>query len=237
MKKLIGYFLFLVSSVYLFLALGVFLLISYVIPVEKLDPSLKRIIHYLMKLSFVRTQVDGLENLEPDKGYVFIPNHQSFFDALILVAYIPNYIRGVEIEDHFSWPIYGKFIARFGNIPIDPTSIKKSMASFKKAGEDLENGKSIVVFPEGERTLNGEIGEFKRLPFLFVKETQKDIVPIGISGLYDVLPRGVWWISPGHAKLSIGKPIPYSEYCKTDTKCLVEEVKKQVSNLSGVVVA
>ena len=186
-----------------------------------------------MKLNFVHTEVEGLEHLEQEKGYVFIPNHQSFFDALILLAYIPNYIRGVEIEEHFSWPIYGKFIERFGNIPIDPTSIKKSMASFKKAGEDLENGKSIVVFPEGERTLNGEIGEFKRLPFLFAKETQKDIVPIGISGLYDVLPRGASWISPGRAKLVIGKPIPYNEYCKTDTKRLAEEVKQQVCSLSA----
>ncbi len=179
----------------------------------------------------MKVEAEGLEKIDPKKSYIFIPNHVSFADPFVLNAYIPNMIRGIETSKHFKWPLYGQFIKRYGNIPIDQRSIRKSLKSFEKAQNYLKNGKSIVVFPEGERSHTGEVAPFKRLPFLLTQRAGVDIVPVGLSGLYSFLNRHTFIMHPGKAKIKFGDVIPYEEIMHKDTKVLKEEVRQKVIDL------
>ncbi|HAN79313.1 MAG TPA: hypothetical protein DCQ31_16860 [Bacteroidales bacterium] len=231
MKLIFSYLLLVQNFIIFVVSVLVLYPLSFIVKVEKLEPLVRRLFRFILKANFIKSEVFGIEQLDPAKSYLIIPNHQSFFDAILLTASFPNYIRGMEVSDHFDWPVYGKFIKRFGNIPIDQTSVKSSMESFKVAKNYLLIGKSVVVFPEGQRTLDGEIGQFKRLPFLFAKDAQVEIVPVAIKGLYEIMPPGCTKITPGKAQLIIGKPISYEEYKNIDTKLLTEKVRNIIIDM------
>lgn len=105
-------------------------------------------------------------------------NHASLFDIPLLEAYIPTFVRGVEALRQFKWRVYGWAIRRVGNIPIDRKNIHASIKSMKKTEKILKKGQSIVILPEGHRTLDGNLGQFKKLPFHLAKQAGVPIIPI-----------------------------------------------------------
>lgn len=228
---IVGAYCLLAGFLFLAVIIHIALLLSFFVPKEKIDPFLKRAFRLMLRALFVRVEVSGLEKLSAGKSYIFMPNHVSFFDPFVLQAYLPNLIRGIEIESHFRWPIYGYFIKRFGNIPINQKSLRASLESMKQAGEYLQSGKSIVVFPEGSRTESGRLEKFKRMPFLLARETGKDIVPIGMSGLYRLMPRGSLLIRPGKVTLRIGEVIRGSKAKDVDSRELLALTRQQIEQL------
>jgi long-chain acyl-CoA synthetase len=136
----------------------------------------------------------GEENI-PDKGpFILTPNHQSYLDGALVVS-------------PFSWPnlrdtffyakkahvrtLTARFLARHHNIIImDMDTLKDSIQMLASA---LKQGKSIVIFPEGTRTRDGQVGEFKKTFAILSRELNVPIVPVAISGAYEALPRGKSW--------------------------------------------
>lgn len=228
MKYFIGIYCFAISIFYLLIVILLSIVLSFVIPVKTIDPWIKRAFRLYLRLLFIRVEVKNAECLNPEKEYIFMPNHSSFFDPVVLNGFIPNYIRGIEKEAHFSWPVYGYFIRRFGNIPINQKSLKKSLESMRQAENYLCEGKSVVVFPEGTRSSDGRIGRFKRLPFMLAKQAKVPIVPVGVRGLYNVLPRDSFWIQPQKVTLTFGEIIQSETIAASETDELAETVRRRV---------
>jgi len=205
--------------------------LSYFISDNKMDIFLKIAFRILIKLLFVKVRVEGIEKLDKQANYVFIPNHQSFFDGFTLHAFLPNHLRGIEIDFHFNWFIYGKFLKIAGNIPINPNSIKDSLISIKKAAEIMKMGKSYVIFPEGERSQTGKIGEFKRLPFMLAQEANAPIVPVALIGFQELMPAGTWRIKPRTVIIRIGEIINPDEIKRIGTKEIVNYTRNKILNL------
>jgi len=201
---------------------------SFIFPERIYNPWLKKILRFLFVAIGTKVEVEGLENLTPGASYLFMANHVSMFDMPLLGGFLPGITRAVEAHSHSRWPLYGLVMRRLGNIPIERESIHGSVASFRKTLLHLNNGKSMTILPEGHRTLNGEIQAFKKLPFLLAKQIDKGIVPIGISGLFRLKPKGTWIIQPTTLKISFGKVIPKEEIDALSVLELREHVRNEI---------
>lgn len=195
----------------LFIPFGIIILIG---TIRSLTPAFDKFIkagaRFLVRCMFVRVKVEGLENFNRNETYLFMANHVNLLDILILYGYVPNAFRGVELEKHFSWLLYGIILRQIGAIPISHSNPRQALQSLIQAKEVLKSGISIVILPEGGRTLDGNFKPFKNGPFLLAKKAQADIVPVVMIDAYQIMRKGSKQIHPGKMKLRFGKVIPYN---------------------------
>lgn len=143
-----------------------------------------------LKLYF-RLKGEGTENL-PESPFIIAPNHQSFFDGLFVAAYLKNqqmkktYFYAKEKHIRKAWL---KFLANRNNIIIMDVN-KELKLSLQKMAEVLKKGRNIIIFPEGTRTKDGTLGNFKKTFAILSRELNVPVVPVSIKGAFDALPRG-----------------------------------------------
>jgi len=231
MKQIRSAFLWAFFLFYAFNFLIFAIIVTYLFPIEKYNPWLQFLFRLFLKISGIKVEVKGLDNINKNKVYLFMANHVSIFDIALFAGYIPNVFRGIEAERQFEWPIYGYAIKRLGNIPINRKSPTIAMKSINKAVEKIKNGLSILILPEGHRTLTGEMKPFKKLPFLIAKNCEKELVPIGISGLYSLKKKGSWLITPGKVQINFGKPIGIEEINELSIDELKVITKEKIEKL------
>jgi 1-acyl-sn-glycerol-3-phosphate acyltransferase len=166
-------------------------------------------------VSRVKVSVQGLERIDPGAPYVYMANHQSMFDILALLGYLPIQFRWLAKMELFQIPIFGHSMARVGYISIDRSNRKSAIESLKEAARKIAQGVSVVVFPEGTRSLDGEIMSFKKGGFYLAIDSGRPIVPLVIGGSHYVMPKGKLRIRPGRIVLSVNQPIETIPYKKT----------------------
>ena len=175
-----GYF----SAIILILITLILVLVQSLIGNQKLfDPLIRLLCRILPAMFGIRVKTLGLEKLDPEKTYLFMANHVNIFDGFILYGHIPHFIRGVELEDHFSWPVWGTITRRMGNIPISHKNTVEALKSLDTAQTALSMGTSIAILPDGHRTRDGKLQHFMRGPFMRAKNAEVDIKPIGMKCL------------------------------------------------------
>ncbi len=185
------------------------IIFSYFLPPHRYDDRwIKKMSRLLFKLLHSRVIVEGSEKIERNKTYLFMANHVSLFDVPLLAGYIPTFVRAVEAERQHRWLVYGWAVKRYGNISIKRESHHGSIKSIRKAEKVLRSGQSVVILPEGHRTLDGRLRPFKKLPFFLAKQAETPIVPIGLSGLFEMKRKGSWHIHPTTLKIKFGDIIP-----------------------------
>jgi 1-acyl-sn-glycerol-3-phosphate acyltransferase len=207
MKILISIFIWITGILYVLFFLLFALGCTYLFPERIYDPWLKKLMRFLFFLIGTRVEVEGQQYVTPGTTYLFMANHVSLLDPPLLGGFIPGPVRGLEAHVHFSWPLYGWVIKRLGNIPVDRENIQKSIGSYRKVLNLLDSGRSMIILPEGHRTMDGRTKPFKRLPFAMAKQTNRGIIPIGLSGLYHLKRKGSWIIRPSKIKISFGPEI------------------------------
>ena len=164
-------------------------------------------------VSGVRMEVAGLEKLDRKKNYLFIANHQSYYDIIALFVSLPYKLSFVARKNLFSIPFFGWGIRATGHIPIDRSNPAKARKSIEKACHMIESQKrSIFGFPEGTRSATGEVADFKLGLFGLAIKAGIDIVPIAIQGARDVMARDRLLVTPGVIHLRVAEPIRASEY-------------------------
>jgi 1-acyl-sn-glycerol-3-phosphate acyltransferase len=160
-------------------------------------------------LAGTRAQVEGLDRIERGQPYIFAANHQSWFDIFALLAVIPHPFRWLAKEELFRVPVLGLAMEACGAIPIDRRDRHKAFESINQAAERARRGASIFIFPEGTRSMDGMLQEFKAGGFILAIKSQQPIVPVSISGSHKVLPKaGDWRIRPGKIRMTVSDPIP-----------------------------
>ncbi len=231
MKNLRSIFLWSSGLLYGLVFSIITILLSYLIPVQKLDKFIRVSLKLLFKFIFVKVKVEGNSHLDTSKTYLLMANHVSLFDVPLLKAYIPIYFKGIEAHHQFNWPFYGWLIKRLETIPIQRDNIFSSMRSMKKAMIQLNKGISVVILPEGGRTTTGEMMPFKKMPFMLAKKTGVNIVPIGLSGLYKVKSKGNWHITPSTISINFGNPISSEEIANLSLEELLVRVQTDIRKL------
>jgi 1-acyl-sn-glycerol-3-phosphate acyltransferase len=205
--------------------------ISYLLPGRMFHRPVQWMFRWLFRILFIRVRVHGREHLRPKEVSIYMSNHCSMFDLPILVAYIPEYFRGLEAHNQFSWPLWGLAIRRYGNIPMDRGSTFRSLQAIKEARATLDAGTSVVVLPEGHLSLDGSLKEFKKLPFMLACESGVRIIPIGLSGLYKVKRKGSWLISPAKVTIAYGEPISAEVISSLSPESLRDATRKKIADL------
>ena len=179
-----------------------------------------------LALAGLRVQIEGLELLDPEQTYVFMPNHASFLDILLAFAYIPYNFRIITKEKIFWIPFMGWALKRSRQIPMDRTNPRKGLVSLRQASNLLKKGISIVVFPEGTRTINGEIQDFKATLFILPIRAGIPVVPVLIEGTFDTLRRGTILLNPVPLKLTFHHPIPAGSFKDRDRWLYANKVRE-----------
>lgn len=216
--------------------LGTFILLfitlaAVIFPVSVYNKPACALLRVLVRVMGGRVTVEGAEHIDQSQVYLFMANHVSLFDVPILGGYIPIYARGLEAAEQFNYPVLGWFLRAVGNIPIARKNPRASWASMQHAVEELKKGKSIIILPEGTRTLNGQLSPFKKMPFQFAKMAGVPIIPIGLSGLYSFKRRTSWLLHPGSIKVKFGTPVTTADIENQTAESLQRSVREAIQSL------
>lgn len=181
---------------------------------------------------YFRLKGEGIENI-PDGPFILAPNHQSFFDGLFVAVFLKNKLMKQTYfyakEKHIKNKLV-KFVANKHNVIIMDLSDLKT--SLQKMAEVLKRGKNIIIFPEGTRTLSGELGDFKKTFAILSRELNIPIVPVAINGAYDALPRGTNFPKPW-TKINVKflKPVMPENHTYDSLKEIVQNKVSEQLNL------
>lgn len=167
-------------------------------------------------LTFVRVTVTGRENISSGTSYVFVANHQSSYDIFAIYGYLNHNFKWMMKKSLEKIPLVGYSCKRSGHIMVDRSTPQAVRQTIENAERQLKDGMSLVVFPEGSRTLTGKTGRFKRGAFMLASEFNLPIVPVTIDGAYEVMSRKSKMPHWGHITLTIHPPVPApeSEHCQ-----------------------
>jgi len=182
----------------------------------------------LLVICNTKVEVIGSENILRGKPQVFMANHQSDFDILITLAHVPGQFRWIAKKELFAIPVFGQAMKSAGYIEIDRQNHEKAMQSLDLAALRIRQGKSVMTFPEGTRSRNGEIKAFKPGTFYLAIQSGVPIVPITIIGSGDIMPKRSLKIKPGKIKLIIGKPISVQNYTLENRQELINRVRQVI---------
>lgn len=158
-------------------------------------------------IACVRIKVIGRENIDPKTSYVFTANHQGAFDIWSVYGYLNHNFKWMmkkELENIF---MVGWACKCAGNVFVDDSNIAGIRHTIEEAEEQLKDGMSLVIFPEGSRTWDGKMIPFKRGAFMLAAEFRLPVVPITIDGSFRVMPRFTYIIHPSTITITIHKPI------------------------------
>ncbi len=160
-----------------------------------------------LRITGTRVQIQGLENIDPQGSYILVSNHQSTFDIFALLGYLPIQFRWTAKAELFRTPFMGWAMSRIGYIPIERDSPKKAYRSMLRAAEVVRNGVSVIIFPEGTRSPDGNLQPFKKGVFLLALKSRAPILPITIQGTSKIMRKGDWRTYPGQVRIQIDPPI------------------------------
>ncbi len=182
----------------------------------------------LLRACRVKVEIHGIEKIDPAETYVCAANHSSTFDILVLAAHLPFQCRWLAKEELFRIPVFGLALKRAGNIPVNRSNPRKSAASLKRAAEKIRDGASVVIFPEGTRSSDGRIAEFKRGGFTVAVKSGRPILPVSISGAHRIMPTKTLIVNPGTIKIVLGEPVPTHGVGRDEQIGLMDEVRRRI---------
>ena len=215
------------------LILGVLSVISIKISRDKTNFKYysKKRSEFLIKISGVELEINGKENIEDDKNYIFAPNHTSFIDFPVLFISVGKYLVFVAKKELKRIPIFNSILDVSGCVFVDRENTDKAVKSLDKLKKDIENTpRSIVIFPEGTRSESLELGNFKKGAAVLGINTGLPIIPVYIDGSFD------WWnknFRDNYNKIVVnfGEPILTKDINYSGRENLTDLIKNRIITL------
>jgi 1-acyl-sn-glycerol-3-phosphate acyltransferase len=158
-------------------------------------------------VSGAKLKVSGVEKLQKQRVAVYAANHTSYMDIPVIYSALPFQFRIFAKRELWSMPFIGWYLNRSGQISIDTANRRATLSSLGAGAKALRSGMPLFVFPEGGRTLDGELRPFLSGAAYLAIRSQVPLVPIALSGVYDLLPIHTHHFYPGELTMRIGDPI------------------------------
>lgn len=195
------------------------------------DPLLKFYCSAILKSARVRAEVDGIAKI-PDRSCVFVCNHQSHFDAPLILLHLPRHTRFVAKSQLFKIPIFGHALKATGNIRVDRTGSEHDKQVMQDAIAQVRDKTSVMFFAEGTRSDDGVLRPFKKGAATLAIQAQVPIVPLAVAGTRHILPKGSALVH-GHKKavLLVGEPISTEGKTLHDRDALTQRAHDAVAKL------
>ena len=173
----------------------------------------------------IKVKVKGLSKIDPTTSCIYMCNHQSNFDIPVLLAYLKVQFRWLAKAELFRIPLFGFAMRRAGYISIDRTDREAAFTSLKKAAKTIREGASVIIFPEGTRSPDGNISPFKKGGFVMALDSGIPIVPVILHGTRSIMPKKQLRIVPGTVVVEITEPIDISGYTKENKEALMDRIR------------
>jgi len=177
----------------------------------------------------VRYTVEGADHITPGTQYFFLSNHLSNFDVALLFRAIPTPIRYLAKKEVYKIPVFAQALKVGGIIKIDRGAGASSYAAINEGvAMAKKNGYSLIVFPEGTRSRDGDLQPFKKGAFRMAIATGLPVVPVTINGTWEVWPPGSKLFHRGDATVVIHEPIDTADMTVADIEGLRNQVREVV---------
>jgi len=183
----------------------------------------------LLKIARVRATVEGLEKIDPRAAYVFASNHLSYMDTPTVLGNIPIQFRFMAKSGLFQIPFLGTHLMQAGHIPVPLENPRAAVKTLSLAGDTIrEKGISVLVFPEGGRSISGVLQEFKEGAAYIAIKAGVPVVPIALVGTRRILPMGQMTFHSGRVRIRIGDPIPTQGLTLRDRAQVTARMREQI---------
>ena len=199
---------------------------------------LSKIVRYWARTIFfsagIKTKIIGLENLDSSKNFIFAANHSSSLDIPLMLGFIPFWIVPIS-KIELKWiPFLGWAMQMAGHVFVDRSKHERAMLSIKNIKNSLlKRPRSILLFPEGFRTKDGQVNQFKSGGLSLGIETKIPIAPVAIIGTFDSLKKGSKLYINNLLIIKVGNPINTKTYSEKDRKILADIVFNRVKELKN----
>ena len=213
------------AGAFFFFVCPLLILLARFVNPRKNDRAQRWLSRNVVRLAGAHVEVRRSPGFDPNRVCFFVSNHVNLFDPFVLYSVVPQFFRGLELESHFRVPVYGWLMKRFGNVPVPevnrPSDLKRMWRLTRAA---LDRGVSLVVFPEGGRTITGRVGPFRDGVFRMARDFGTPITPVSIVGSFTFNRKTSWMLQPSTIVVWLHETIE-TEGC---SKRELEEVRDRV---------
>jgi 1-acyl-sn-glycerol-3-phosphate acyltransferase len=186
----------------------------------------------LLAIAGVRVKVEGLEKLTPGASYLFASNHLSYMDTPVILTHIPADFRFMAKDGLFKIPLLGTHLSQAGHIPVPRHDPRAAVRTMTLAADNIRTRNiSLLIFPEGGRSLDGLLQPFKDGAAFIAIKAGVPIVPLAISGTHEILGVHSATFHRGDVTLRIGDPIPTEGLTLRDRKSLTAATLQKIAAL------
>ncbi len=219
-----------VISVLHFAVAGTFVvLLGFVVDPRRNDRPLRVLARNVLRLAGARFSVRRDPGFDAQTPSFFVCNHVNVFDAFVIYSAIPQFVRGLELESHFHIPVYGWMARRFGNVPVPAARTPSAVRAMKERCRlALDDGISIIAFPEGHRTRTGDVGLFHAGVFRMAKEFGVPIVPMSVVGSFELKRPQSWRLRPARIVVHLHETIRPESFADSEERALAERAREAV---------
>ncbi|MDR2628038.1 MAG: 1-acyl-sn-glycerol-3-phosphate acyltransferase [Dysgonamonadaceae bacterium] len=177
-------------------------------------------------ISLCPVKIKGREKLNRKQSYIFAANHQGAFDIFLLFGYLGQEIKWIMKKSLRKILFVGKACEAAGFIFVDSSTPQAALKTIKEAEQGLKNGISVTIFPEGTRSPDGKLKNFKKGAYQMALDLKLPIVPVTINGSFDVMPVHSYLLNPHKMEIIIHDPIDTSGYVSEDIRQLAVNIKE-----------
>ncbi len=182
-----------------------------------------------VKLAGLRIETENMDRISADKRYVFIVNHASHLDIPIIMSIFPFHVSFIAKKELFQIPFFGWGIAAMGQVSVDRSNARNARKSITKAVEMLKREDiSLILFPEGTRSPDGKVKDFKQAAFALALESGATVVPLYLQGSHYALPKKKLLVRPGKVVLHVGDILEPQDVSGFDKRSLSDHMHKQI---------
>jgi len=180
-----------------------------------------------------RVTFHGIDNAYRHSPCIFICNHQSIIDIWAIFSFVPPETRFVAKQELFRLPFLGWALRASGCISINRGRRAEAIRSLQVAGERIRVGRSVVLFPEGSRSDDGRLAPFKKGGFHLALQAGVPVVPVAITGSFDVMSKNKLTVTPGPVEVFVEPPIDVARFQPDDYNGLLAEVHEIIERRFG----
>lgn len=181
-----------------------------------------------VRMAGVRTEIIGLEKIEPGRTYVFMSNHASNIDPPLLLPIIPGRTSVLVKRELFKIPILGRAMRLGSLVPVDRGNRDAGIAAVTKAEDVVKHGIHMTIYVEGHRSYDGKLLPFKKGPFYLAEDCKVPVVPITIAGTHYAMPKGRFSIKPTLVTVTFHTPIEPADFGSREA--LMEKVRSAIAS-------
>ena len=186
----------------------------------------------LILIAGITVRIRGEENLDPHCNYVFAGNHLSLFDTPVVLANIPRQFLFLVSAKYVKIPFLGTHLRRSGHFSVDTSDTRGSLKIMTEAARRInEKSLSILLFPEGRRSPDGELQEFKEGAAYIAIKAQVPVIPFALRGTREALPVGSLDLKGVPVDFIIGEPVPTAGLTLKDREEFTALLRERIAAL------